>query len=78
MKATVESTRQIVEIQVGGGPIVRGRLWTGTTEGGVPVQMVVLRVAAPIDADQQQFKRELDETPAPVPAVVAFPLRMLL
>jgi hypothetical protein len=87
VKASIESTEQILEFSVQGpggvpGPVGKGRLWVGTTERGVPVQMLVVRVAVPTSALNQQhtetFERELEETPAPIPEIVAFPLRMVL
>lgn len=79
MKVTIESTAQIIEVTVpAGAPRTAGRLWVGTTEKGVPVQLLVLRVAVPNAERQDDFKHELEETPAPTPEVVAFPLRMVL
>lgn len=87
MKASIESTDQILEFSVqdaGGvpGPVGKGRLWVGTTERGVPVQMLVVRVAVPTGVMTREhtetFERELQETPAPIPEIVAFPLRMIL
>lgn len=86
MKATIESTEQILEFSVQGaggvpGPVGKGRLWVGTSERGVPVQMLVVRVAVPTGIAQEHtetFQRELQETPAPIPEIVAFPLRMVL
>lgn len=84
-KITIESTEQILEFSVRGpggvpGPVGQGRLWTGLTERGVPVQLLVVRVAVANDppANLRQFEEELQETPAPAPPVVDFPLRMVL
>lgn len=85
MKAEIESTEQILEFSVTGpggapGPVGKGRLWTGLTERGVPIQLLIVRVAVANDnpANLAQFEQELQETPAPAPPVMAFPLRMIL
>lgn len=83
MRVTIESTEQIVEIVPPGEAqgAVPARVWIGKTESGIPVQVLVTRVA--VDKDQPpeviaQFERELQETPAPRPDVMAWPLRMIL
>jgi len=95
MRATIESTEQIVELASSGplGALAEGmrktaglaqaqaRVWVGTTETGVPVQMLVVRVAVRTDQPAEvfaQFERELEEKPAARPDVPAFPLRMIL
>lgn len=77
MKLAIENTEQLVEI-VPGPDVVRGRVWVGRTEQGVEVQLLVLSVAVPKQESQLAFERELDATPAPRPAVVAWPLCMFL
>jgi len=56
------------------------RVWEGTTDTGIPVQLLVTRVAVPIAERQTEFERELLAA-APVPSTMspqAFPLRMVL
>lgn len=71
MKASMESTETIVELD----GARQARLWTGVTDGGVAFQALVVRVAVAKGADQSEFQRALEETPAPAPEAVAFPLR---
>ena len=79
MKLTIENTSRVVHVSPpAGAPRLLGRVWVGTTEQGVPVQLLVLRVAVENGHDQGAFQQELESTPAPTPEVVAFPLRMLL
>lgn len=84
MKATIESTEQIVEIVHGYPNEIhsQARVWIGTTENGVPVQLLIFRVAVHKDQPPEvftQFERELQEQPVlPAPDVRAFPLRMIL
>ena len=76
MKVMLESTQQIVWIE-SNGRTVPGRIWEGKTENGVYVQAVITRIAAPYEADQAQFQRELTECAAPTRTDV-FPLRMVI
>lgn len=79
MKATIESTSVFIEVaSPAGAPRTQARLWTGKTESGIPIQLLILRVAVPLDAHHAEFERELRATPAPSPEVIAFPLRMVL
>jgi hypothetical protein len=77
LKITLESTTKIVELATGRVP-VHVRIWEGHTESGIPVHAYIARVAAPQDADQSQFQRELQECRAPSAAVDAIPLRLIL
>lgn len=74
MKATVVSTEQMVDLGFG----KRARVWTATSDAGVPFQMLVLSVAVAQSKDHSQFAIEFTETHAPAPESPAFPLRMLL
>lgn len=81
MKVTIESTEQIVSFRYDQGTgeyQAQGRVWVGTTESGIPVQMLVVRVAVESAERQEEFERELQEKPAPPPEAPAFPLRMVL
>lgn len=79
MKAIVESTTQIVELDALDHRIVqKARVWKGTTEGGIDFEMVVIRVAVSKNADAAEFERDLQETHAPPAEPSAFSLRMVL
>ena len=83
MKITIESTEQIVEIVPPGEAqgAVPARVWIGETDSGIPVQILVTRVAVGKDQPPEilaQFERELIEKPAPRPEFPAWPLRMIL
>jgi hypothetical protein len=74
MKVTLQSTSRIV--QVNGLP---GRVWEGTTEGGVRCFAVITRIAAHKDADLIEFERALlEQQPPSDEALQVFPLRMVL
>lgn len=61
MKATVESTREIVTLNG-----IPARIWRGQTEKGVPVHFYVTRVAVPEDAASfAEFERDLAEQGQP-------------
>lgn len=77
MKIVIESTTRLVDIH--GNP---GRVWEGKTETGVPVMVVVTRIAVDESAGPEAleaFKLELLEQRAPTRAAEqVFPLRMVL
>jgi hypothetical protein len=73
MKVVLTSTTMVVELN--GVPC---RIWEGATESGVPVHAYIVRVAAPVAADQHAFQAELLHCEAPSPGVAAIPLRMIL
>lgn len=77
MKITIESTDKVVTV-VHEVRVLEARLWEGQTDSGIPVQCLVLRIAAPSSADQSQFMAELREQKPPTPEFQAFPLRMLI
>ena len=56
---------------------VPGRIWEGKTDTGIYVQCVITRIAAPSEADQSQFRRELTACIEPQRNDV-FPLRMVI
>lgn len=82
MKLTIESTQQMVEVGTGDvgnrARYVPARVWVGTTESGIPVQVLVTRIAVANEERQGEFQRELAEQHAPRPEPQAFPLRMVL
>lgn len=73
MKITIESTTKIVNANG-----IDCRVWEGTTERGIAVQVLVPRIAVLKDADTSQFEAELQEQRAPTAEVSAWPLRMVL
>jgi hypothetical protein len=79
MKITLENTSPIVRLEVPGSVTsIPARVWEGQTEHGIFIQAVIVRIAVLAEADQTAFQRELEECPAPVPSIDAFPLRMIL
>ncbi len=73
MKITIESTTRIVEASG-----IQCRLWEGTTERGVKVQVLIPRIAAFAGEDLSQFDDDLQQHRAPQAVEQAFPLRMIL
>ena len=73
MKLTIENTDRLV--QINGIP---ARVWEGTTENGIAVQVLVTQVAVHRDDDQAQFLTELAEQRPLEAEISAFPLRMVL
>jgi hypothetical protein len=69
----MESTTRIVNASG-----IDCRVWEGTTERGIKVQVLVPRVAALIGQDLSQFEEELKEQKPPSADVQAFPMRMIL
>ena len=77
MKITLESTLQIVMIEVD-GVSVPGRVWEGFTTSGVRVQALVTRIAVHRADDNSQFERELVECPPRPTSYFAFDARVIL
>ncbi len=76
MKLILEPTSKVVEIN--GVPT---RIWEGNTEGGVPVEAFITRVAVPTnqpEAVREQFRQALTQVRPPSAATEAYPLRMTL
>lgn len=73
MKLTIESTTKLV---LADG--VEARVWQGETASGVPVSLLVVRIAVEKGQPSADFERELQEHAAPRPEVAAWPLRMVL
>lgn len=83
MKLTIESTEQICDIQPDGiGMVtnrpVQGRVWIGTTESGIPVQVLVTRIAVAEAERQEEFQRALSTQHAPSPVPWVFSPRMFV
>ncbi len=77
MKITIESTDRIITLVADSGS-VPARLWEGTTDSGIKVQVAVTRIAAESGENLEQFEKELLEQRAPTSDSMAFPLRMIL
>lgn len=74
MTMTIHSTTRIVKVNG-----IDCRLWEGTTERGVNVEVLIPRIAVRNGQDTSQFEAELSEQHAPAGAdSIAFPLRMLI
>ncbi len=84
MKIRIESTSKIVTLVVGGKD-VPARVWQGETDGGIPVQCFITRIAPEIpktdpdiDALTAEFERDLRRQADPRPTVDAIPMRMIV
>ncbi len=73
MKITIESTSETV---IANG--VECRVWEGFSEKSVPVQCLIVRIAADKGADLAQFEADLQEQRPPTVVQRAFPFRMTL
>lgn len=77
MKIEIEPTTKIVDV-VQMQKIAKARVWQGKTGRGVPVTLLVLRVACDRDDDNSELERELVEQAPPGAAAAAFDLRFIL
>jgi hypothetical protein len=77
VKIVIESTNRITELITPSG-VVPARLWEGTTDSGIPIQVLVTRIAVHRHEDTAQFERELLEQHPPSAAADAFPARLVL
>jgi hypothetical protein len=80
VKITIENTSKVILVKTSAlADGVPCRVWEGTTESGIEVQCLIVRIAAAAtEPDLSQFESELQETRAPSAEVLAFPLRMVL
>lgn len=79
MRLTLVPTDRIITIQAtNGSGEVPGRVWQGSTDGGVLVVAVITRVATEDANDQAEFHRHLTPQPPCRAALEAFPNRMVL
>jgi hypothetical protein len=62
MKATIESTAEIIELEAPNGGRMPARVWKGKTDSGVEFTAYVTRVQVLATDDYRQFERELQET----------------
>jgi len=65
MKATLESTSKMVELETREGCKMPARIWEGVTESGIPFHAFIIRVGVHKDLDATQFERELQEVRSP-------------
>jgi len=70
MNVELHSTSQIVDLNG-----VPARVWEGQTDSGIPVHAFITRIAAPAEADQAEFERELQQHRPPIEV---YPLRLIL
>lgn len=73
MRITLESTTKV--ITVNGVP---ARVWEGHSEGGARVEAWITRIRVPLQDDQAEFERELDECRPPSADVAALPPHIVL
>lgn len=78
MKITIESTDKVVSLFRGSASELPCRIWEGATENGVPVQCMIIRIAAPVECNQNEFERDLEKTRPPQLQPEVFPLKMVL
>jgi hypothetical protein len=64
MKATIESTDQIVPVKADGRE-VRCRVWEGKTERGIPFTAYVVLVQVASEQKQDEFEQALKEHKKP-------------
>jgi len=72
MKIAIESTAVLTTVDG-----IGVRLWRGTTESGIPVQVFVRRIAVLNESDAAEFERELLKQNEPA-ELESIPLRMIL
>lgn len=71
---TLCSTSRIIDVNG-----IQTRLWEGTTEKGIPVHCLIVRIAVNAEDNQEDFDKELLETRPPSPeANQAFPVRLVV
>ncbi len=85
MKVTLESTTQVVDLEIEGtGCMMPARIWEGTTEAGIPVVAFITRITPAIPENvltpQQdaEFQRDLKQQRAPSAVARSFSMRMIL
>ena len=79
MKATIESTTEIVEISDPRGRRAFARVWEGVTAGGVPFTAYITTVQVRTDQKNYEFERELQEhKPPSADTMRAIDLRFVL
>jgi len=72
MKIAIESTAVLTTVDG-----ISVRLWRGTTDSGIPVQVFVRRILVLNGSDVSEFERELLKQDEPA-ELVSIPLRMIL
>jgi hypothetical protein len=79
MKITLEPTTKIVDVvSDGAGKPFRARVWEGTTDDGTRVTAVIVRIAAPRDADNRALEQQLVEQRPPSVELNCWPARLVL
>ena len=81
MKLIITNTDQIVDLVLPDGSVAQARVWTGESDGGVPVACWIIRVLVPNGQPEEayaQFERELQKTELPRPGLPPIPRRQIL
>jgi hypothetical protein len=79
MLITIESTDCITFLSTRlGGDEIPARLWEGTTDSGIAVQVLVTRIAVKSFEDTTQFEAELRQVRPPSADSDVFPRRLIL
>lgn len=79
MKATIESTTEVVQVSDRMGGQAMARVWEGITEGGVRFTAYITQLQVRSDADRGEFARDLQEHKQPSPETVrAIDLRFVI
>jgi len=73
MRIQIESTTKIVTVNG-----INARVWEGETERGIPVIVLIPRIAVRADQDCSQFEAELKECTSPSAEAEVYALRMIL
>ena len=73
MKISIQNTDKIVELNG-----VPARVWEGETDSGISVHCFMTRISPQTHDNIDAFEKELIETSAPSPGVLAYPLKMVL
>jgi hypothetical protein len=74
MKATIESTSKIVELNG-----VPARIWEGKTESGIEIHCYITRIVkADDEIGDEEFSKELQWCKPPSPEVEAIPSKLIL
>lgn len=65
MKASIESTTEVVTIRDIDGNVARARVWAGLSETGVRFTAYITNIQVARSEDNSQFERELQEHSQP-------------
>lgn len=79
MKVELESTDQIVELELH-GHVVPARVWVGKTASGVECHAFITRIAVHRELDASEFEQDLQEAHISLPGALAgaIPARLVI